>query len=561
VASLLLVISSVYLFFLQRGGGPVLLVKAEGRYFVKSTLRGSQLPPQRVSEIVAYLQNRSSEISSYRAEVSVTSTYESGKMLLYVDKQNSRSRTESISYFQWVETRTITTFSDSTSFYYVPETGVAIRTHDTTQEDEWSFGPESEYIGVEEVAVEECFKIRDSVIGYEVEYWFSKQTGLLMKVYTRFPQTKYNQTMTYTYSDINVPIDPELFSLPSEVEMKDTPFAETPNTVVLTMPIVTEDQAPLFLTVETNPPEYLLDYEVMPQTGMNQVAKIILRPMLEGWVEIRLSAYALVKPKDYSSILKNSKISPDLALEIEEWTKPQPSIQCSAAEISMVAESLEDQDETIWRTASNVLDFMKNVKSRGGVQDAVNVLKTKGAVCNGFATLSCALLRANGIPARVLAVMPVGMKIAMHYLVEFFVPGYGWVWFEPSFKKLPHQTTEDIVIGVMYPDDDLGTGGYHGIYTSRDVTLTMYDPVTGQMGGLEAEEVSRYSVGRKKAVEAYGKTIQLWHEYMTEINPKSQAEKAELIEYFEEGIAVLAGQNINSYNNFIESLRSKFEQS
>lgn len=537
------------------------MVKAEGRYFAKSTIGESQLPPQRVSEIVAYLQNRSSEISTYRAEISFTSTYESGKMLLSVDKQNSKSRTESITYFQGVETRTINIFANSTSYYYVPETGVAIRTRDTTQEDEWNFGPESEYIGVEEVAVEECFRIRDSVIGSEVEYWFSKQTGLLMKVYTRFPQTKYNQTMTYTYSDINVPIDPELFSLPSEVEMKDTPFAETPNTVVLTMPIVTEDQAPLFLTVETNPPEYLLDYEVMPQTGVNQVAKITLKPMLEGWVEIHLSAYALVKPKDYSSILKNAKISPDLSLGIEEWTKPQPSIQCSAAEISAAAEGLKDQDETIWRTASNVLDFMKNVKSRGGVQDAVNVLKTKGAVCNGFATLSCALLRANGIPARVLAVMPIGMKIAMHYLVEFYVPDYGWVWLEPSFKKLPHQTTEDIVIGVMYPDDDLGTGGYPGIYASSDVTLTMYDPVTGRMGGLEAEEVSRYSVGRKKAVEAYGKTIQLWQEYMLEINPKSQAEKAELIEYFEEGITVLAGQNINSYNNFIESLRSKFEQS
>ena len=220
-----------------------------------------------------------------------------------------------------------------------------------------------------------------------------------------------------------------------------------------------------------------------------------------------------------------------------------------------------DRDETIWRTASNVLGFMKNVKSRGGVQDAVNVLKTKGAVCNGFATLSCALLRANGIPARVLAVMPVGMKIAMHYLVEFYVPDYGWVWLEPSFKKLPHQTTEDIVIGVMYPEDDLGTGGYHGIYGSREVILTMYDPVTGQMGGLEAEEVSRFSAGSKKAAEAYDKTIQLWQEYMSGINLKSPAEKAELIEYFKKGIAVLEGQNINSYNNFIESLRSKFEQS
>lgn len=85
---------------------------------------------------------------------------------------------------------------------------------------------------------------------------------------------------------------------------------------------------------------------------------------------------------------------------------------------------------------------------------------------------------------------------------------------------------------------------------------------TQSLGRWEAWKLRKFRNSRqevKKAAEAYDKTIQLWQEYMSGINPKSPAEKAELIEHFEEDIAVLEGQNINSYYNFIESLRSKFE--
>lgn len=515
-----------------------------------------QPPPQEVCEIAAYILNRSSEISSYRAEFTVASTHGTGKTLLYVDNINSRSRMESITYFEGAETVSITVTTNSTSYHYVPETGVAIRTVVQSRDDSWDFSSESEYMGIEEIDGEACLRIRDYVMGYEVECWFSNQTGLMMKTFYASPGMNQSQTMTYTYTDIDSELDPELFSLPPDVEVRDRPIVGRPGTVLLAMPIVTEDQAPLFLSVETDPPGYLLDFKPRTGTGANQVAEISLRPALNETVEIIYNAYVLVKPKDYSVIPKKTGILSESDFEL--WTRPQPSIQCSAAEISMTAKGLVARDDTIWGTAMNIRDFMREVKGRGGVQDAVNVLKTKGAVCNGFATLSCALLRASGIPARVLAVIPVGMKVAMHYLVEFYVPDFGWVWLEPSFKKLPHQTTDDVVIGIMYPEDDLGSGGYEGIYASGELILTLVDPDTGRMGGLEAMEVARFQAGGAKAEEAYDMTLNLWGEYESYDGWRSVEDKAEVHTFFQEGLSGLETQSISAYFELIESLRSEF---
>lgn len=535
---------------------PVLLLKMEGRYFVQSHQMTGQPPPPEVCEMAAYIQNRSSEISSYSAEITIASPHGIGKTLLYVDNINSRSRMESITYFEGTETVSITVTTNSTSYHCVPETGVAIRTVVQSQDDSWDFSPESEYMGMEEVDGEECLRIRDYVMGYEVDCWFSNQTGLMMKTFYASPGMNQSQTMTYTYMDIDSELDPELFSLPPNVEVRDKSIVGRPGTVLLAMPIVTEDQAPLFLSVETDPPGYLLDFKPRTGTGTNQVAEISLRPALNETVEIIYNAYVLVKPKDYSVIPKKTGILSESDFEL--WTRPQPSIQCSEAEISSTARSLVAQDDTIWGTAMNIMDFMWEVKGRGGVQDAVNVLKTKGAVCNGFATLSCALLRASGIPARVLAVIPVGMKVAMHYLVEFYVPDFGWVWLEPSFKKLPHQTTDDVVIGIMYPEDDLGSGGYEGIYASGELILTLVDPDTGRMGGLEAMEVARFQAGGAKAEEAYDMTLNLWREYESYDGWRSVEDKAEVRTLFQEGLSGLETQSISAYFELIESLRSEF---
>jgi len=552
--------SSVYLVFFVEKGEPVILVRAEERYFVQPTSKLGESPPPEVQEILGYLNDRSSKISSYKVESTLTVGTETEKSLQFVDKANSMSRNEVTDFFKEAETRQVIIMANSSSYRIVPETGVAIRMHYASSGDGWGIGSSSKYMGLEEIGGEECFRVKDTALGYEVNYWYSKQTGLIAKTTYVNPSGGQSMTCFYRYSDFNRTFDPSLFTLPSGVQVNDMPVVEGEGTVRLAVPILTEDQSPIFISVETDPSEYLLDYKVRQETGLNQVVEVKLKPTRDKIVEIRWIAYMLAKPKDYSSLPKNSLILTNPERSVEEWIKPQPSVQSTAAEIVSVAKGLLAQDRSLWKTSENVLAYMGNVQPRGGVQDALNVLRTKGAVCNGFATLSCALLRANGIPARVLTVMPVGKKLAMHYLTEFHMPGYGWVWLEPSFNSLPHQPTEDVVIGVVYPQDDLGTGSLdRGVYTSRDIILTLNNPETSEMGGLNSTQIMSFTASNEEAVDAYEETVKTWESYLTNVNGRSLAEKERILKHLIEGLAGFKARDRASYLEFIEDLTKYYE--
>jgi hypothetical protein len=552
--------SSLYFVFFADKGEPFVLVRAEGRYFIQPNKVGS--PSSEVQEILGYINDRSSKISSYQVESTMTVGTQTERTLQLIDRVHSCSRIEITTTFNGVETRQLTISTNSTSYQIVPETGIAIRTLETYNGDDWGFSSSSEYLGQEEIKGEECLRLKDTFMGSEVNYWYSRQTGLIVRIMYMNPSTGQNMASYPQYSNFNATFDPILFALPSDVQVKDRPVAEGGGIIRLAVPILTEDQAPIFVYVKTDPPEYLLDYNVVRETGINQVVEVRLKSTRDKVAEIRWIAYSMTKPKDYSSLPKNVLIPTTPKESDIEWMESQPSVQSTAPDVEGVAEGLLAQDRNLWKTSENVLAYMANIKSRGGVQDAVNVLRTKGAVCNGYATLSCALLRANGIPARVLTVMPVGMKLAMHYLTEFDVPGYGWVWLEPSFRSLPHQPTEDVVIGVLYPQDDLGTGALdRGVYSSGDIILTLNNPETSEMGGLNSTLITSFTASNEEAVEAYMASADAWEHYLSNVNTLSTAEKETILMHIIETLSTIKTQDHASYLTFIENLVNYYESS
>lgn len=550
--------SSILFFYLKGGGANLSLVKAEGRYFVLSNPTTRPDPPQDVQEVAGLIEDRSSKVSSYFAEVTVSPPGVYDKELCYVDGEGGRSRLELISHFGGVETRIVTITSNSTAYQYVPGCGAALRMELTPQEGGGgsSFGPSSRYMGLEEVGGEDCFKVWDSFMGAEVTYWFSEDTGLILRTESKYPLSDQIYTEDYSYSEINGTLDDELFMPPPGVEIKEAPIVGGENTVCVSVPILTEDQATLFISVETDPPGYLMDYELKPCTGANTVAEVRLNPIPEGeTVELHWTAYILIKAKDYSSLPKEARVPQTLEPGLEVWRQPQPSIQSSAEEVIEAADRL-DSGDGVWKTAEAVLGFMGDLKQRGGVQDALNTLRTGGGVCNGYAMLSCALLRARGVPARVLAVIPVGAKALMHYLVEFHLPGYGWVWLEPSFKKLPHQPTEDVVLGVHYPGDDGGMGGLEGAaYTTPDVSLLAYDPESSETGGLEAVRLKEFRADKERSMRAHSETAGLWEAYMLRVNGRPLDEKEEIFEGIERGLERVISGTLESYMGLIDDLK------
>ncbi|MBC7773298.1 MAG: transglutaminase domain-containing protein, partial [Pyrinomonadaceae bacterium] len=87
--------------------------------------------------------------------------------------------------------------------------------------------------------------------------------------------------------------------------------------------------------------------------------------------------------------------------------------------------------------------------------DAVSALKQRGS-CTSRANLVAAILRASGVPARVLAGYPAWSgPLQTHYIVEAYIPAYGWYPIEST--KLAkgwnrHQQVQVAIIPPQYED-------------------------------------------------------------------------------------------------------------
>ena len=84
------------------------------------------------------------------------------------------------------------------------------------------------------------------------------------------------------------------------------------------------------------------------------------------------------------------------------------------------------------------------------VFDAVQALDHKGS-CLSNANLAAALLRANRIPARTLGGYPSWSDGPMqcHFVVEAYVPGYGWFPMDPTRGHAPVRPSDQIEVSIV----------------------------------------------------------------------------------------------------------------
>ena len=541
----------------------VVLAEAEGVYFIlpRPAVALPSEAPSEVENVTLCLLQRLASLSSYVAEVSIQPGVPVQKYQCYIDLENGRARQDII--YGAHELNDVMIYANDSCYYYRPHCGVAVRSGFNFSLRGWiipEFGPNSTYLGLEDENGEECFLVSDYSMGTETTYWFSRETGLTVKSEMKFSVTNQTCSFTYRYTELNGTLEDALFTLPGGVMVMEAVEAEGEDRVCFSVPIHTESQIPLLVHVETDPPTCLADYRLSPSVGMNQIMEVRLHPIRAGEViKLHWRAYALLGAKDYSALPEGAPIPQTLSPELQRWVDPQPSMQSDADMILEKAAVLAAGDKSVLQVAEAVLDFMKELRPRGGPQDALTTLKTMGGVCNGHATLSCALLRASGIPTRVLAVLPLGVQVLTHYLVEFYAPDFGWVWLEPSFMSLPHQPSEDVVLGVLYPEDDRGIGGLERVaYTSSDLVLLTYDPESQEVEGQTAEALRSFSGSWEEVSHACAETIKLWQDYESNVDPKSPQEKDLIYQALGEGLRGIRGSSIGAYLEALDELRSLY---
>jgi len=227
--------------------------------------------------------------------------------------------------------------------------------------------------------------------------------------------------------------------------------------LLIPLPLHFEDQVPLTFTLSVDPDHALQQVEWVSRDAHNWAVELTLQPMERGdAVRITWASDLLVRDHDYSALPGQAAIpAPDaLPADVQPWLEATAGVQANHPEIEAVAAQLRGDGEAMG-LARRVADFTAN-QPFGDFQslDALEALR-EGGSCTSMANLAAALLRANGIPARVLAIYPTdGEWYQTHYIVEFYLPEAGWVWMESTVGQIPWPPYAGVVVALATPEDE-----------------------------------------------------------------------------------------------------------
>lgn len=173
-----------------------------------------------------------------------------------------------------------------------------------------------------------------------------------------------------------------------------------------------------------------------------------------GWsVPVELGAHA-------ADLSRSIPLGPARAIPAAAvpWTKPSPMIQSQSRQIVDLAQLIRGRAVDLQSLVRETLQEMalrrrplEQWSHEDFQNDALSFLETGKGDCVANANLFAALMRANGVPTRVVSVIQRGTAIVqnMHFVNEYFVPGQGWAHVEPQGLALQTPRTDAVHTGVV----------------------------------------------------------------------------------------------------------------
>jgi transglutaminase-like putative cysteine protease len=251
------------------------------------------------------------------------------------------------------------------------------------------------------------------------------------------------------------------------------------------VPIPYGDQAPVYIDVHGT---HVIDYRFIELNPPNYI--VAARLERSNRTMIYWEAWVLVKPADLMGLPWSAPIPDpeDAPEEVRQWLEPTDCIQSDHPFIQAEAATVREGNTLLQELAEDVAYYCTQL-GYGFLHspiafDAYYAMNW-GSSCTGRAHTGAALFRANGIPARTLHVMPTWAfgRYDMHWIIEYFIPTFGWARMETSLGQNLVEPYTEIVNFVAHREDEFPlfypsaiTGHWH----TSDPTLHMYNPDWGR---------------------------------------------------------------------------------
>ena len=258
-----------------------------------------------------------------------------------------------------------------------------------------------------------------------------------------------NENYLYLKTDAAVPIAHISYVFPPDYHFQTPLYLDI-------IPDSTATITQVAIVNDTNAPNILATFTITNLTT-NQT------------VLIHFNSYALINPHDFSD-LPHYVSMPwpwNLPKDTRQWLQASTVVQTHNLAIDLTAIRLRMGTSNLMRYANRVIFFTRHHHeafyalqlTRGTLkgQDARTTLRRSGD-CPGRSHLASALFRAEGIPSRSIMVSQHDTYwVQMHYMIEFYCPGYGWILSQPHGGQTPVEQTRDLILRICYPADEART--------------------------------------------------------------------------------------------------------
>ncbi len=231
-------------------------------------------------------------------------------------------------------------------------------------------------------------------------------------------------------------------------------------------------QTPVFLEIFDDTTADLINYHIENDVlEPNKLVVFTVNNMQKDEEKlIHFTAWVIVEHKDFSDLPKTKKFPKDstnLPEDTKKWLTPTKVTQSDSFLIKRKARQLRFLNNDLIKYANKVSSFIINHRKIFFLlqlklfvffsQDALTTLLINGENV-GRSHLACALFRCQNVPARVLLTNnDQGFWTQMHYMMEYYVPNYGWVTLCTTRGKTPFNTSRQVINRICYPEDENDT--------------------------------------------------------------------------------------------------------
>lgn len=233
--------------------------------------------------------------------------------------------------------------------------------------------------------------------------------------------------------------------------------------IMMPLPLMHRGQVPLTWSFTADPPTAIDSITIRRDTLDNWVAFLSFDDLAPGAVvDLNWSSLVLAAHHDFGDVPDKAPLPDVWPEEARPWLASSWAVQSDDQRIIDAAARpapAPDAIDIIDKTLAEAGVIMRKQTGRCDSLDAVQALEKQGS-CTSCANLVCALLRANGLPTRILAGYPTWSgPLQTHYTVETWIPEYGWYPIESTLLRhpwQPHQQIQVAVVPVEYEDRSKG---------------------------------------------------------------------------------------------------------